>query len=131
LTAHLSRFTASIPKPTGSVFSTAVGFGKTKDCAPGNFDSTLGIVAGIEFAFGERRLVGEGDRLFGERGESSRRGVWPPIVFFILGTVVEELRIVGSVGLPDRSGISVAVGAGIEICSIVSLEFIAAGDIDI
>jgi len=37
----------------GPEFSAAEGCGNLNDEAPGNFDSTLGMEAGMAFAFGE------------------------------------------------------------------------------
>lgn len=81
--------------------------------------------------------MGEGSRefiaLFEERGETSLKGRWLLLLFFIWGTGFEELGIVGRVGLVTRSRISVAAGAGtcIGIFSMLSREIIAAGDTEI
>jgi hypothetical protein len=60
----------------GSAFSVAFGGGNLYVAKPGNFVSTLGIDAGMAFAFGGSLWDGEGDRLFAlfvEGADNSRR----------------------------------------------------------
>lgn len=75
---------ASMSKPAGPLFSTGVGLGNTDVGMPGNLDSTLGIVTGIELAFGLSLLddvAREFMVLFDETGESSLRALGPSISF--------------------------------------------------
>jgi hypothetical protein len=113
------------------LFSTAFGLGNTKVSAPGNFVSTLGIDAGIDFAFGGRRFVGDGPlefkALFGAANSRNARSS-----VFSCRTAFLELGIVASVGLSGRSFLPLSdPDAGIGICSTESPELIADGEIAI
>jgi hypothetical protein len=92
--------------------------GNTKVCAPGNFDSTRAIEAGMQFALGERRVEGEGSRVLRALEEGSRR-----VLSFVWGVVIEELAIVERKGLPGWSFFSRS-GTGMGICSAEVLELV-------
>jgi hypothetical protein len=122
---------------TGPAFSVAFGGGNLNTDKPGNFVSTLGIDAGIAFAFGGSLWDGEGGRLlvlFVDGADNSRRAgkLFPWSTEW--ETAFEELGIVVKNGLIGCSGFEDAVG-GVEetgSCSTtVSLELLAEVDIDI
>jgi hypothetical protein len=76
-----------MPKPAWPLFSTATGLGNADVIWPGNLESTLEIVAGIEFALGLSRLE-EGRAfmaLFDETGEISLRAAGSSFSFLGLG----------------------------------------------
>ena len=120
---------------TGSAFSLAFGGGNLNPDKLGNFVSTLGIDAGIAFAFGGSLWDGEGGRLLvlfvDGVGNSRRAGKLFPWSTE-RETTFEELRIVVKNGLIGCSVFEDAVGGveGMGSCSTVSLELLAEVDID-
>ncbi len=105
---HCNRLCIHQSPPIRSVCSTVPCRGNLKLIALGNFNSTLGIDAGMAFTLGERRFErfdGEGAReltaLFESDIESSRSGKWSVSICGeeLFGTIFDELVIVDKSGL--------------------------------